>query len=398
MTNTQYKPLGLKRRISLEIVLGITTNSKTDEFIIHCSESEYDYHYISKARKEIIFVISTNYTNINGQKLLLSEVSGNTLKNYVTTRTEKKNDPSKTKMSKRKEYLIDIDEYLRRNNENHIPNHNNTWSNINNFETTRNRIQVMFSRHKAVKAVSLEDFKILKVIGRGSFGKVCLVEYKPTKEIYAMKSMKKDMLIEHEQIDNILLEKEILQTIEHPFLCGLVFCFQTLQRVYFIMPFLSGGEIFQQLRKSKTFTEETVRFYGAQIAIAIDYLHKKGIAYRDLKPENVLIDNTGYLRLADFGMAKKLNEGEKAMSFCGTPEYLAPEIITGEGHNKAADWWSFGILLYEMLCGVPPFYSENLERMYEMIKVGNLKFPKKTMLSENAKDLIRKVSFILFII
>jgi serum/glucocorticoid-regulated kinase 2 len=306
-------------------------------------------------------------------------------------------------MSRKQEDLIDIDEYLRRNNENNVHNNsistnNSNWSNVNNFENTRNRIQVMFSRHKAVKTVGLEDFKILKVIGRGSFGKVCLVEYKPTKEIYAMKSMKKDMLIEHEQIDNILLEKEILQTIEHPFLCGLVFCFQTLQRVYFIMPFLSGGEIFQQLRKSKTFTEETVRFYGAQIAIAIDYLHKKGIAYRDLKPENVLIDDTGYLRLTDFGMAKKLNEGEKAMSFCGTPEYLAPEIIIGEGHNKAADWWSFGILLYEMLCGVPPFYSENLERMYEMIKFGMLKFPKKTTLSENAKDLIRKVSFVLFII
>ena len=112
-----------------------------------------------------------------------------------------------------------------------------------------------------------------------------------------------------------------------------------------------------------------------------------------LKPENVLIDDSGYLRLADFGMAKRLNEGEKAMSFCGTPEYLAPEIVTGEGHNKAADWWSFGILLYEMLCGVPPFYTENLERMYEMIKVGVLKFPKKITLSEDAKDLIRKVSF-----
>ena len=389
----------------MEIVSGITINGNTNEFIIHCRETEYDYHYISKARKEIIFVISTNYTNINGQQLLLSEIFTNTLKNYVTTRTEKKHDPSKSKMSRKPEDLIDIDEYLRRNNENNNYNHNNSistnnsnWNNVNNFENTRNRIQVMFSRHKVVKTVGLEDFKILKVIGRGSFGKVCLVEYKPTKEIYAMKSMKKDMLIEHEQIDNILLEKEILQTIEHPFLCGLVFCFQTLQRVYFIMPFLSGGEIFQQLRKSKTFTEETVRFYGAQIAIAIDYLHKKGIAYRDLKPENVLIDDTGYLRLADFGMAKKLNEGEKAMSFCGTPEYLAPEIITGEGHNKAADWWSFGILLYEMLCGVPPFYSENLERMYEMIKFGTLKFPKKTTLSENAKDLIRKVSFVLFII
>jgi hypothetical protein len=177
--------------------------------VVHCRETEYDYHYISKARKEIIFLISTNYTNINGNKLLLSEVYANTLKNYVTTRTEKKHDPSKSKMSMKQEDLLDIDEYLRRNNENNNYNHNNSistnnsnWSNVNNFENTRNRIQVMFSRHKAVKTVGLEDFKILKVIGRGSFGKVCLVEYKPTKEIYAMKSMKKDMLIEQICKDN----------------------------------------------------------------------------------------------------------------------------------------------------------------------------------------------------
>jgi serum/glucocorticoid-regulated kinase 2 len=213
-----------------------------------------------------------------------------------------------------------------------------------------------------------------------------------------MKSLKKDILIEQEQIENTLLEKEILQTIDHPLLCGLVFCFQTSERIYFIMPFLCGGELFHHLRKFRTFDEEKVRFYGAQIAIALDYLHTKGIIYRDLKPENILMDELGYLRLADFGMAKKLKEGEKAMSFCGTPEYLAPEIITGEGHNKSADWWSFGILIYEMLCGIPPFYVENLERMYEMIKKGTLKFPKKIILSEDAKDLIKKVRFHIYII
>ena len=206
-----------------------------------------------------------------------------------------------------------------------------------------------------------------------------------------MKSLKKDILIEQEQIENTLLEKEILQTIDYPLLCGLVFCFQTEERIYFVMPFLSGGELFQHLRKFRTFSEEKVRFYGAQIALALEYLHKKGIVYRDLKPENILMDDQGYLKLADFGMAKKLNDNEKAMSFCGTPEYLAPEIITMEGHDKMADWWSFGILLFEMLCGIPPFYVENLDKMYEMIQNSAVKFPKRINLSDDAKDIIQKL-------
>ena len=297
------------------------------------------------------------------------------LKQYVTLKKEKKVNPNFSRMPK--ENLTDIETYLNKN--------------TTTDDTERMRTKTVFTSHKTVKEVKLEDFRILKVIGRGSFGKVCLVEYTPTKEIYAMKSLKKDILIEQEQIENTLLEKEILQTIDHPLLCGLVFCFQTQERIYFVMPFLRGGELFQHLRKFRTFDEEKVRFYGAQIALALQYLHDKGIVYRDLKPENILMDEQGYLRLADFGMAKKLKNNEKAMSFCGTPEYLAPEIITGEGHDKSADWWSFGILIYEMLCGLPPFYVENLERMYEMIKTGPLKFPKKVTLSEDAKDLIKKL-------
>jgi serum/glucocorticoid-regulated kinase 2 len=206
-----------------------------------------------------------------------------------------------------------------------------------------------------------------------------------------MKGLKKDVLIEQEQISNTLLEKEILQTIDYPLLCGLVFCFQNEERIFFVMPFLSGGELFQHLRKFRRFDEDKVRFYGAQIALALQYLHNKGIIYRDLKPENILMDEEGYLRLADFGMAKKLKFNEKAMSFCGTPEYLSPEIITMEGHDRMADWWSFGILLFEMLCGLPPFYSDNLEKMYDSIKNSPVKFPKKINLEEDTKDIIRKL-------
>ena len=305
------------------------------------------------------------------------------LKQYVTSKKDKKTNPSFTRM--KDGHPDDLSKFM---SNNAAPqgelNHNGVIGpNVQN--------NTVFSSHKDVKEVKLEDFKVLKVIGRGSFGKVCLVEYMPTHETYAMKSLKKDLLIEQEQIENTLLEKEILQTIDYPLLCGLVFCFQTEERIYFVMPFLSGGELFQHLRKFRTFDENKVRFYGAQIALALEYLHSKGIVYRDLKPENILMDDKGYLRLADFGMAKKLKDDEKAMSFCGTPEYLAPEIITMEGHDKNADWWSFGILLFEMLCGLPPFYVENLDKMYEMIKTSSVKFPKRINLSEEAKDIIRKL-------
>ena len=206
-----------------------------------------------------------------------------------------------------------------------------------------------------------------------------------------MKSLKKDVLLDQDQVESTLLEKKILQSIDHPFLVGMIFCFQTEERIYFVMPFIRGGELFQHLRNFRFFDEEKVRFYASIIGMGLDHMHKHGIIYRDIKPENFLMDEDGYLKIADFGMAKILNPNEKATSFCGTPEYLAPEVITGEGHNACADWWSFGILIYEMLCGIPPFYCDNTERMYELITRADLRFPKKINISKTAKDIITKL-------
>jgi serine/threonine protein kinase len=177
------------------------------------------------------------------------------------------------------------------------------------------------------KAVSFDDFNFLMVIGRGTFGKVFLAELKENKKLYAIKSIRKDILIQYEQVDNTILEKDIMFECDHPFLVGMEFLFQNDLRLYFVMPFVRGGELYKVFQSQKRFNEEAVKFYAAQLVIAIGYLHHKGIVHRDLKLENVLLDQGGYLKIIDYGLAKMLDEDQESTSFCGTPEYLAPEMV-----------------------------------------------------------------------
>ena len=278
-------------------------------------------------------------------------------------------------------FLIDTNDFINQNLKEISAN-----SKIN-VKEEKKRKNTIFSRHKTVKSVELNDFQIIKVLGRGAFGKVCLVQYTPTKEYYAMKSLKKDVLLDMDQVQSTILEKKILQTLDHPFLVGMIFCFQTEERIYFIMPFIRGGELFQHLRTEKFFKEDKARFYAASMGLALEYLHNHGIVYRDIKPENILIGEDGYLKLIDFGMAKMLKGNEKAMSFCGTPEYLAPEIILNKGHGKAVDWWTLGILLYEMLVGIDPFSDDDPMKTYQKILKGKINFPKT--IDKDAKSLIK---------
>ena len=377
------KKKSLRRKIAYTDIRGITYSKLTYECVIHGNDDEYDYQYIHQDRNLIICFIAIFYQALAFKPIQICEVEEKTLKNYVTQKKEKKKDYSFSKMDPK--FLIDTADFIKQNL-NEISA--NSEKDIKEEKKLRN---TLFSRHKTVKSVELNDFQIIKVLGRGTFGKVCLVQYKPTKEYFAMKSLKKDVLLDMDQVQSTILEKKILQSLDHPFLVGMIFCFQTEERIYFIMPFIRGGELFQHLRTEKFFKEDKARFYAASMGLALEYLHNHGIVYRDIKPENILIGEDGYLKLIDFGMAKMLQGNEKATSFCGTPEYLAPEIITGEGHNRAADWWSYGILLFEMLCGIPPFYCENTERMYDLITNAELRFPKRIQVSDNAKDLIKKL-------
>lgn len=248
---------------------------------------------------------------------------------------------------------------------------------------------------KKGEEVCLDDFICKKILGKGSFGKVFLVEKKDDHKLYAMKSLRKDVILENDQVESTKLEKEILLKANHPFFVKMAYIFQTDQKIYFVMNFIRGGELFTHLQNEKRFKEERAKFYAAQIISAIGYLHKKKIIYRDIKPENILMGEDGYLYLADFGLAKEMTNRDFTSSFCGTPEYLAPEIIQNKGHNHAVDWWSIGILIYEMIVGFPPFYHSNQQTMYELIEKFPVKFPDpvkhKIPMSEEIKDLLSKL-------
>jgi len=221
-----------------------------------------------------------------------------------------------------------------------------------------------------------EDFELLQVVGKGSFGKVFQVRKKDTGQIYAMKVLKKEVLLKRKQVVHTQTERRILEGITHPFLVSLRFAFQTEDKLYMILDYFTGGELFFHLKSSGRFSEELARFYTAELTLALECLHKNTIVYRDIKPENVLLDEEGHIRLTDFGLSKESITGDTLThTFCGTPEYLAPEVIHGAGYNKAVDWWSLGTLLYEMITGLPPFFNTNVHVMYEKIMRAPLTFP-----------------------
>ena len=379
------KKTSLKRRIGYKTIIGISLSKISDEFVIHCNDIDYDYHYISPKKKTIIEIISKNYQMINEQEIKLFELNVKSLNTFVTTKKEKEKQRNSTRMPRTS--CITVNDYL-------FAGQSKTSINTLVPSKTRIKKKTTFSNTK----VEYSDFEIIKTIGRGSVGKILLVKY--NNELYAMKSMRKDQIISEDIIDNILVERNILLEGQCEFLLTLSYFFQTPERLYFITPFIKGGDLYHRLKNEGYIKEDQVKFYAAQIAVGIQHLHDLGIAYRDLKPENVLINDDGYIKLCDFGSSVKLRGTEKETMFAGSPEYASPEMITHEGHTFMCDWWSFGILLYELLYGNTPFFNMDKERMYDLIVTGAISFPKSLMIgeknvnikvSEDAKSLISKL-------
>jgi len=264
--------------------------------------------------------------------------------------------------------------------------------------------------------VGPEMFKKVKMIGKGDVGTVYLVQHKETKKIYAMKVLTKQEMIKRNKIKRVLTEREILATADHPFIVTLYWSFQSSDSLYFVMDYCAGGEFFRMLQKQpgKCLAEDHVRFYAAEVLLALEYLHVMGFIYRDLKPENILLHETGHIMLTDFDLSKAASStvspqlvkkmfgkttdvaitvDSAATSFVGTAEYIAPEVIKGFGQSSSVDWWTFGILLYEMLYGTTPYRGKSQDEIFDHILDGELKFPENSYypVGSGSKSLIKKL-------
>ncbi|KKK20484.1 cAMP-dependent protein [Aspergillus rambellii] len=235
---------------------------------------------------------------------------------------------------------------------------------------------------------SLDDFLVQRTLGTGSFGRVHLVQSKHNHRFYAIKVLKKAQVVKMKQIEHTNDERRMLNRVRHPFLITLWGTWQDSRNLYMVMDFVEGGELFSLLRKSQRFPNPVAKFYAAEVTLALEYLHSLNIIYRDLKPENLLLDRHGHLKITDFGFAKEVPD--ITWTLCGTPDYLAPEVVASKGYNKSVDWWSLGILIFEMLCGFTPFWDQGSPvKIYQNILQGRIKFP--PYLNHDAVDLLSRL-------
>lgn len=426
----------MRRKIKITDVGAIILSSKNEQdFVLHVP-NEYDYRYNTETRKEFVDILQLRFANLDSENTLKIYSVPENLKMYTTTLKDKKyglyklpeesyrlkemeiagsksmeeDKDLEDKIERARQELEDIDiddgEGATVSSEIELVNSRSSVKELevdlvnDEFDFDPDDLRehgssLLFSSIKYESEVSLEDFDIINILGKGAFGKVYLTRKKDSGKLYAIKTIRKDVVIETDQIEAINLERDVLLNADHPFLVGMDFVFQSELRLYFVMPFIQGGELYKHFLNNKRFPEEVVKFYSIQIALAIGHLHSKGIIHRDLKLENILIDKDGYLKIIDFGLAKILKDDETTRTLCGTPEYLAPEMVTQEGHDKNVDWWAFGVLIYEMLIGVTPFYNRNRAIMMNKIQKSKIVFPHKEKYnieySDEIKDLIIKL-------
>jgi classical protein kinase C len=228
------------------------------------------------------------------------------------------------------------------------------------------------------RRIGLEHFNFLAVLGKGNFGKVMLAETKATKKLYAIKVLKKEFIIENDEVESTKSEKRVFLIANkerHPFLLNLHACFQTETRVYFVMEYISGGDLMLHIQRGQ-FTGKRAQFYAAEVCLALKYFHENGVIYRDLKLDNILLTLDGHIKIADYGLCKEdMWYGSHTSTFCGTPEFMAPEILLDKKYGRAVDWWAFGVLIYQMLLQQSPFRGDDEDEIYDAILADEPLYP-----------------------
>ena len=251
--------------------------------------------------------------------------------------------------------------------------------------------EMIFCKDKNLEKAVLDNFKIIKILGRGEYGKVFLVRFNNTTKYYAMKSIKKSNLGDVNEINSLLIKKQIIQKLNFEFLIGCCACFQTDERIYFIMNLIEGENFSDYLLNNKSTEESQIKFFGAIIGLTLEYLHKNGITYRNLEPNDIIIQKDGYLKISDIKINTLFNLKSTFLTSKENSEYTPPEELTSKKISKDGDWWILGIILYELFFGIPPFFGENNLKIKELIEKSELRFPKDTKASKSAKDLISKL-------
>jgi serine/threonine protein kinase len=405
-----------QRRISYEVLESVTMSMISDEFVLHIP-TEYDYRLMSIYKREVIDCMQQNFLKDRGHTLTVNFSNQIMLKDFSVTKKQAEKERRKQQAEQDEEEAALVS----------APAGVGGRERRASFSLGFRNSQLGDGKNPIV---SPKDFLPIKVIGRGSMAKVLLVREKKPHRVgqpgryAAMKILRKDKVEAKEQVEHTMTERQVLMEISHPFKIELYCAFQSASCLYVVMEFMRGGELYFHLKNERTFVDGRVRLYAAELVLVLEHLHSHGIVYRDLKPENILLDQDGHIRLADFGYSKYLQREErssgsasgsssggasgsggsgskskegkagkvkKTYTFCGTPEYLAPEIILGDGHAFEADWWSLGILIFEMLVGMPPFYSDtnNLNYLYEMIISADVTLP--DFIPAPAKSLLKEL-------
>lgn len=361
---------GQTDQIELPVVQAVSTSSNSQEPLLSSKDPLRDG---SNVGNRLSGNSETLITNSDADHPMETDNNNSNLNNTNSSTNTNDNKDSSSNSSNNENG--DSSNNSNRRHSNHCHKHNHLSS------TSTLKARVTSGKY------ALYDFQILRTLGTGSFGRVHLVRSNHNGRFYAMKVLKKNTVVKLKQVEHTNDERNMLSIVSHPFIIRMWGTFQDSQQLFMIMDYIEGGELFSLLRKSQRFPNPVAKFYAAEVCLALEYLHSKGIIYRDLKPENILLDKNGHIKLTDFGFAKYVPD--VTYTLCGTPDYIAPEVVSTKPYNKSVDWWSFGVLIYEMLAGYTPFYDSNTIKTYENILNAPVRFP--PFFHSDAQDLISKL-------